>query len=202
MAKKRSESTKKTFAQSADISYLEITLPDLGINKDNMNYIDGSQIDPDLFKRLVLLTPTTQSNLGKKFNQYIINNNNLQEYIEELCERLKLDDKFFFTSYASDNEKNKNLFSEVKNGKTNMMVLKKNSGLKESLYSSVRNALAHGNIIKHKKGYALFSFSGNDNNKGEIDRCLSFYLWVKDLELLKAYVNELDKYEKRDWELK
>ena len=189
---------KLTYFKEAHNNYLSITLEDLGINKNNITYVDENDIDEGTFKKLVLLTPTNQSSLGDKFEKYNIHNQNLQQFVERLCTNMDVDGRFFFVNYTVKSAQKNNVFREVMKCNTNMIVLRIDSGLKESLYASVRNALAHGNVIRVGKHYALFSLAETEKKSNLFDAELTFFLRVSDLSKLDEYYILLKKHKKRD----
>lgn len=139
-----------TFLQEAQKNQLNITLREL--MPKGVEYIT-EDIDSELYTKLVLLNPTNSTHLGKKFNDYKkLNNKTLDSFVNRLKNELDVKEVYFFKTFNSKKRDVLNLYSKFKNSSSYCLALYCSDNLKDSLYKSIRNALAHGNIGKYKNG--------------------------------------------------
>lgn len=189
---------KETYANIGRNTSLHITPREMGINEHTFFSVKEMQKSSQLFSSLVMCTPTDQSHLGDKWDSYTkLNNNTLNEFVQKLIKALDVKDAYFFSVIEP---KNSNAVKDaredvLKSGKTLLCLYIGGSGLKNSLYSSIRNALAHGNIVDNGNSVCLYSLSEKHKNYGsEFDTPLSFYLRVYSLDKLEAYIATLNEY--------
>ncbi len=156
-----------------------------------------AEIDPCIYQKNVLYSPTDASNLGKKFAEYGISSSaSKNRFVKTLLSALKVE-YYFFNTYTS-NKANVSCNLEIERlyDNTNWLIVNCGSGISESIYKGVRNALAHGNIVEYQKYYFLYSVSSRkqnstDNSTNE-EKPISFLLKIDSLDKLAEFVNVLN----------
>lgn len=181
------------YVKNSNKCVCSIKLNDLKINNQNFNFIsDENIISKETYYDLVLLTPTKQSHLGTKFSKKILKH--LDELVNDLIKELDVKNVYFFDSFNSKSQRT-DLANKIKNDNHTFIVLKCSNGLAEALYVSIRNALAHGNILSDNKYYYLYSLSTKESdNIPEEERKLVFLLKIRDIKKLIAYIEVFKKY--------
>lgn len=184
---------KTTMVQESKKKTCSITLNDLETRKSKFEYVaDGANISAETYRDIVLFSPSKQSNLGVKISKKL--EKHIDEIVHEVVSDLDVKNIYLFSAYASKKEKN-NISQSVKNDSKTFLCLYCPSSFLESFYSSIRNALAHGNIVKKGKYYYLFSVSSkNEKNTPDKDKKISFLLKVHDLSKISSYIRVFEKY--------
>lgn len=184
---------KETYYKKSNKCVCSIRLNDLKSKKQNSNFISDENIIPkEIYYKLVLLTPTEQSHLGTKFSKKILKH--LDELVNDLIKELDIKNVYFFDSFTSQKQKT-DLTNKVKNDNNTFIALRCSEGLSNALYSSIRNALAHGNILSDGEYYYLYSLSTKESeNTPEEERKLVFWLKIRDIKKLTAYTNAFKKH--------
>lgn len=183
----------KTYSKEAKNFICSVKLNDLRSKNKKLDFISDESIIPkEIYYDLVLLTPTEQSHLGTKFSNKI--SKHLDKLVNDLIKELDIKNVYFFDSFTSQKQKT-DLTNKVKNNNNTFIALRCSDGLSNALYSSIRNALAHGNILKDDKYYYLYSLSLKGNTDiPEKERKLVFLLKIRDIKKLTAYTNVFKKY--------
>ena len=187
---------KNTYFKSAGNNKLKITLKALKLNKKYcLNF--NPKINLILLERLILKSPTSLSNLGKKFDAYKIRGAATDPFIKELLKELQVDNAHFFRTFSGKKAGN-DLSRVIKEAKGSCLFLRVDDcGIINSLYASIRNALAHGNILYIDNYYILYSVSNKNGEKlSEEEKYLNFFLRIDSLEKLLSYITVLDSHEK------
>jgi hypothetical protein len=190
---------EKTLLSQAQKSTLSFTLKDLNIS-ENSNYdIPNQQNITKLFEQFVVFTPTNQSHLGDKFDAYKkLNNSTTDNFVRKLLRALdiKLENTFFFTAFNKNNGCNVlNPIPLITQFNYPTLCLNCTNGIKNALYSNLRNAIAHGNIVCFDNSYILYSLtSTNKEQKNEYSTHISFLLRVHSLKKLEAFITVLEEY--------
>lgn len=160
-------------------------------------YIED-KIDSDTYQNIVLYSPTNISHWGMKFKDYGISSSRaITDFMKKLLEALEVE-YYFFKTYNSGKDsvsckfQIENLYDD-----RNWLIVNSANGLAEGTYCGVRNALAHGNIIKYNNFYYLYSVSNNncndhyDHPRRESEKQISFLLKIDSLEKLDEFMNLL-----------
>jgi len=185
---------KETYAKKSKNCVLNLTLREYGID-ETATYYSG-KIDSNLIRDLVTYSPTDSSHLGRKFDQYPrLHNKSLNKFIDELIKQLDVKNGYFFNTFTEQELKGRtNIKNQLLNDKV-FLAVKCDDSLRKSLYASIRNALAHGNIIQANNAFIIYSVSSSESNKtSEFDKPLTFLLKVYNLEKLSAYNDVLERY--------
>ena len=187
-----------TLCQELVNNRLSLSLRDLGIDEKTEYGLKFTQNDKNLFMSLVLYTPTSQSHLGKKFENYSkLNNRTLDRFLNSIFSGLGLNGIYLFRSFTEKENKKKgnkkkDLRKSVLEDNGAMICLRCDNGARDSLFMSIRNSIAHGNIIE-KDGYIIF-YSISDDKK-EYDSTVTFYLRINKISKLNAFFKVLNLYE-------
>lgn len=191
---KQKNNKKMTYRQKSKNNKLLITLRDMGINENAKYVFPEEKYMCEILKRLIALTPTKQSHLGIKFNDCKkLNSSNTEKFLKSIFSGLGINDDniYLFETYTERKRKRENLYNTVKRDTCRMLVLRCDNGVKQSLYSAIRNALSHGNIIKQDENYILYSIK---DDKREYDCEISFFLRISNIRKLDSLYKTLDKY--------
>ena len=180
-----------SYSKQAQNQYLSVTLRELGID-ESATYITSNKTYNSLFLRLTMYTPTTQSHLGLKFDSYKgLNDRTSRDLVKQIFSGLGVKSIYLYNSYDSDVATKTNILTRVLADTESMICLKCIQGIRNSLYMAVRNAIAHGNIIRCNGYYILYSVA---DDKKEYDSAITFILRVKSLKRLEAFTKTLDLY--------
>lgn len=157
-------------------------------------YIED-KIDSDTYQNIVLYSPTNTSHLGMKFKDYGISSSRaITDFMKKLLEALEVE-YYFFETYNSSKDsvsckfqiENLNLYDD-----RNWLIVNSANGLAEGTYCGVRNALAHGNVVKYNNFYYLYSVSSRNNSSHtDSEKPISFLLKIDSLEKLGEFMNIL-----------
>ncbi len=187
-----------TFAKLSDKQMLSIT--PLRIYDKNITF-DAADLDSEIIKRLVVYSPTDASNIGEKFDVFRkLNDKTLNGFMLTLQKRLDISTILFFSSFTERTPGTKtNLLSQFltdfHNNVPCLYLYTGGSGAKDSLFRCVRNAIAHGNIVKKEKYYELFSVSqSKSTTKDKTQMPLTFFLRIYRIGKLREFYSLLDEY--------
>ena len=144
--------TNKTLNQQSEINKCIWTLNSVKLNTKML--VENLIIDKDAFYSLVFLTPTQENRYGIKFKHIKkINKRTTDIFLRCMFERIGISDDSIMV-FKTFNGKNKNMIEtkefSIKSNKP-MILLKNEGNIVNSFFVSVRNCLAHGNIIKDSK---------------------------------------------------
>ncbi|MBO4418502.1 MAG: hypothetical protein J5789_01555 [Oscillospiraceae bacterium] len=186
-------STNKTIVKGAKQHKCSISLSELETKKSVFEFIsDKSIIAPETYRDLVLFSPSKESHLGDKITNRL--EKHIDDLVNEVISALDVKTIYFFSFY--DSSKNlEDLAPKIITNNGTFMCLYCPDAFLESFYASIRNALAHGNIVKKGKYIYLYSVSSKEGKEvGEKERTLSFLLKVHKLNNLVAYIDAFKKY--------
>ena len=181
-----------TYAEGAKNNRLFVTLRELGIDESTSYGLFNKEYDLKLLTDLVMFTPTNQSHLGDKFNCFTrLNKRNLDKFLSSLFSGLGINDAYLFESYTEKTKRKKDLRKDVLNNRNSMICLRCESGVRDSLYMSVRNSIAHGNLLERDGFLILYAIS---DDKEEFDSPITFFMRIKKVSSLKAFTKSLEAY--------
>ena len=188
--------TKKTYVKEAKKAFCNLTLTKAGISLINHGYLENADIiNSEIFKELVLLSPSGQSNMGIKLSKKISKHND--ELVNDITKDLGAKSTYFFASYESKKTEKIDLSKKIANDNDTYLCLYCSDNFAESIFKCIRNALAHGNIISSDGDYYLYSIAkGERGESGDDDsnKKLEFLLKIRDLKKLDAYMRAFRKY--------
>lgn len=161
-------------------------------------YIED-KIDSDTYQNIVLYSPTNTSHLGMKFKDYGISSSRaITDFMKKLLEALEVE-YYFFETYNSGKDsvsckfQIENLYDD-----RNWLIVNSANGLAEGTYCGLRNALAHGNVVKYNNFYYLYSVSSRNNSSHtDSEKPISFLLKIDSLEKLDEFMNILIPFKAR-----
>lgn len=184
-------STKENFVKVSKQQVCKLTLREMSCIGKQLNFIlDTSSILPDTYKDIVLMSPSKESNLGIKISSKL--EKHIDEVVTYIMNGLDIQNCYFFSAYESKSNKT-NLALKIKTDSKNFICLYCPDAFLESLYSSIRNALAHGNIIQKGNHYYLFAVSSKE--KCDIlDKNITFFLKINKLEKIQTYMDAFKKF--------
>ncbi len=182
-----------TYVQESKTNRLSLSLRDLGIDENTSYGLNSNRYDLDLLMFLVMFTPTNQSHLGKKFASYSkLNKSTLDRFLKTVFSGLGVKSVYLFNSFTEKGNKKNDLRNQVLNDKDTMICLRCENGARDSLFMSIRNSIAHGNIIE-KDGFLVFYSISDDKN--EYDSAVTFFLKIRKTTKLQAFKKALEAYE-------
>lgn len=186
-------STRETIVKESKRHKCSFSLSKLETKKDRFEFItDKSIISPETYRDLVLFNPSKESNLGEKITKRL--EKHIDDLVNEVASALDVKRIYVFNSYESRKGK-EDLVPRIMTDNGTFMCLYCSGAFLESFYASIRNALAHGNIVKKGKFIYLYSVSSKEGLEvREKDRKISFLLKVHNLNNLAAYINSFEKY--------
>ena len=136
---------KDTYAKRAQTCICSLCLRDLDICKNMIPFITNERDMPaEIYRRLVLYTPSRASNLGEKISERL--KKHLDELVNEIMNGLDLKHCYVFSAYESEKPDKTDLAKTVASQTEPYILLNCSGGLAESLFAAIRNALAHGNM--------------------------------------------------------
>ena len=196
MSKKKvqkSTTSRNTYAGQADQNCLHLSLSDLGISLNSLYEIKPSDQVKLIFSDLVVFTPSKQSHLGKKLSEYSrLNSRNTDKFLQDIFNGLNIGRNIFlFKTFVPTKRKLNDIFPIVIQSTDQLLILRCDSGVKESLLMAIRNAIAHGNIVYDGKYYTLYSVA-DDRNEYESE--ITFLLRIDQLEKLSKLRKTLEAY--------
>lgn len=158
-------------------------------------YIED-KIDSDTYQNIVLYSPTNTSHLGMKFKDYGISSSRaITDFMKKLLEALEVEYYFFETYNSSKDSVSCKFQIENLYDDRNWLIVNSANGLAEGTYCGVRNALAHGNIIKYNNFYYLYSVSSCSNSsQPESKKQISFLLKLDSLKKIDEFIDTLITY--------
>lgn len=182
-----------TLAESGKRQKLNLTLKELEISEQS-NYLNDKPKDLfELFVELVMYSPTDESHLGISWQDFKerVPNESVNKFSQLLIKALGVEDVFVFDAYESKDTNRCDIKEQVLQSNKSMICLYiKKDGLLKSLYTSIRNALAHGNIVLKDGFFCLYSVPPSP--KSEYDKPITFFLRVCSIDKLWAYVDARD----------
>lgn len=186
-----------TLLQLAQKQELNLTLKELGISEKS-SYLKNKPKDLfELFAELVMCSPTEESHIGISWQEFKKNvpSKHVDRFSRSLIKALDVKDIFVFNTYESKKTKRCDIKEHVLQSNKSLICLYiGGDGLLKSLYTSIRNALAHGNIVLKDDFFCLYSISSDSKqqNNSEYDKPVTFFLRVYSLDKLQAYVDARD----------
>jgi hypothetical protein len=175
------------------------SLSDLESQKSKFSFVPDNiikaAISADIFRDLISFSPSSTSNLGEKLSNKA--KKHIDEIVHDIVSALNVKTIYFYNRFESNKDNVVDLTHNVLNNSGTFMCLHCPNSLLESLYSSIRNALAHGNIAQKGKFYYLYSVSSQDGEKTpETQKKITFLLKVHSLNNLnlRAYLDAYKKY--------
>lgn len=186
-------STRLTLAQQAKKCSCSLSLSQLETKKGKFEFVsDKAVIEPETYRELVLFSPSKASNLGEKITKR--SEKHIDELVKEVTSTLDIKHTYFFDCYESK-QKKEDLTAKITKDNGTFLCMYCSAAFLESFYVSVRNALAHGNIVKKGKFFYLYSVSSREGKRvEEKERTLSFLLKVYSFNNLATYINAFSKY--------
>ena len=186
---------KQTFASLAKKRKCAITLSSLRLNTKMLD--DGLRLDPDTFYSLVFETPTNQGLYGDKFSQFKgLKKGTSDQFVKEIASELGIEENDVLTFGVFDGKAKKAITSSTlkAKGERPFLLYKVENGIYGSLFASIRNCLAHGDIIKNGKWYYLFCLSSGNRKTSDENKKIKFLLKIENPKVLKAFRNVLNRY--------
>lgn len=187
---------KQTYLKKAKNQYLSLRLCDAKIQ--NHVELDTKEIDSDIFRFFILFTPKGNDDLYYRHerSEYGINNSNTDLFITDFCKTLSIDDSFYpFASFGikDSNIVEKQDLSKFLHSHKYYLFLRVGDSIVSSLFGSIRDALAHGNILKDKSGVLLFSTRKEDDEQSYIKLLMK----IKSLTELNKVIKLLEEYKNK-----
>ena len=185
---------RETFVKESKKCVCKLTLNRLGFSNKNYTFLNDEKAIPyDVYTNIVLFSPSSQSNLGTKLSARICKH--IDELVIEIKKNLDIKNTYFFSSYESKDKTKEDLSVKIKKDNKTYLCLYCPGNFTESLYASIRNALAHGNIIKKGNYFYLYSVSSKERGeKDDFDKNLTFLLRLCKLNKMDAYITAFNKY--------
>ena len=188
---------KKNYNKNANEYMCSMTIGDLQSKGQKFQFISRDTFDAygalsaNDYMNIVLFASHDQSNIGVQLSSKI--EKHIDEIVDEIRCELDLKTSYFYKRYDSQSNRT-DLKDKIKNNSNPYICMYVGDSFTRSLYDSVRNALAHGNIAKKGKYYYLFSFSNADTRKPIEQRRISFMIKTYSLKNLGVIMRTLDKY--------
>lgn len=180
------------YAKESQKYQCSLSLSDIETRSLKFHKCSEIDIDPETYMHLILYGPSKQSNLGREISPKITKN--INRLVSEIISRLDIKNVYFFDSYRSRKDK-KDLQHIVKNDRRPFIYLYVSDSFVVSLYASIRNSLAHGNILKRGEYYYLYALSSRESHTlSENERTLSFLLKIKNFRNLSVFMEAFEKY--------
>ncbi len=196
----------KTLLEKSDGYKLNINLRDLSFDESIFKFSDIDSIDKEIFFNFVFCCPVESedtSHYGIKFSEInSISRNNRDSFFTELLSEMDVKSINLFKVFDSEPDKNGSikeridLKEKIVNEDSSFLYLYTGASRCEiSLFISIRNALAHGNLYKFGDYYYLYSVSSkNAKAISEFDRKINFILRISDIKKLNIAWVVLAKY--------
>lgn len=188
---------KKNYNKNANDYMCSMTLGDFQSKRQSFQFISRDTyaaydiLAANDYMNIVLFASHDQSNVGVQLSSKITRH--IDEIVDEIMSELDLKTSYFYKKYDSQSGRT-DLKDKIRNNSNPCICMYVGDSFTRSLYDSVRNALAHGNIAKKGKYYYLFSFSSADNRKPIEQRRISFMIKTYSLKNLGVIMRTLDKY--------
>ena len=195
-----------TLLKKSDNFRLNVNLQDLHFNRDCFKSFDIESVDRETFFNFVFCSPVESidaSHYGVKFSEIkAINKSNHDVFFNEVLKEMNIESVNLFKVFDSEPDKNGkvkercNLKENLIKDDTSFLYLYTGGARCEiSLFLSIRNALAHGNIFRYDGYYYLYSVSNkNAMTVDEFERKITFLMKIIDISLLKKGWDVLLKY--------
>lgn len=179
---------KNKFLKQAEEHVCDITLSELESKRSKFEFIkEFNHIEASEYREIILYSPSGQSNLGAQLSKSFYEN--VEFVLDEIKRENDLKDIFLFSSFKSSNKKT-DIGKTIKEKRSAFLLLHTNNtkyGILSSLYSCLRNALAHGNIVKKGKFYYLYSVKKVKEIEDK-DCKITFLLKIYKLENIKTFM--------------
>lgn len=182
---------KENYAKTAKKCISKITLSELPFWKDHHYLENISEIPFEIYVRLVLASPSKLSNIGTKISKRA--EKHIDEIVNCIVKNLNVKSTYFFSAYESKDSAKENLSNQVVTDSSSFLYMYVPNGFLESLYASIRNALAHGNILKVDNFYYLYSVSPKEISP-DSEKPVTFLLKIHKLSKLDAYITAFEKF--------
>lgn len=185
---------------------LNINLEELGFNKECFNSFDINSIDKEMFFNFVFCSPvdpSDASHYGHKFSDIpSLNKRTYDNFFKEVVDAMQVKSLNLFNVYESEPNNDGvikqrfDLREKIINEDSTFLYLYTGASRCEiSLFLSIRNAFAHGNIFIYNGYYYLYSVSTrNAKTVDEFQRKIKFLLRISNINLLKKVWDVLLKY--------
>lgn len=181
-----------TYYKQSDSHKLSITLNDLNIDERCNYHVERTSSLDELFCDLTIYAPTSQSHYGKKLESYTkLNNRTQNDFLKHVFNGLGIKNVYLYKTFSDKTRNKKDIYGDVVKDQGTMLCLRCDNGVVNSLYMSIRNAIAHGNIIQKAKSYILYSVNDDAN---EYQSNVTFFLRITKLSNLKALLQILEMY--------
>ena len=197
---KRKINMESEFIKKSKESYMSATLDDFSISKEFLNYErDALEINPETFLSLVLYAPMPKNrNYYAKTKKYYGLEKKEDAFLKDLIKVLYIRNHFFpFSTISSQTSRKKDIKNNISN-RYYLFYLVNNSDSSSiicSLFGGLRDALAHGNVVKTDNSIILFSTRSPDKSvKKEV---IKFILSIDKIERLDKVVNLLEDYKNK-----
>ena len=199
---------EETIAQRSKHQYLRLTLSALGINSKML--VDRNMFDQIDLKNAILFSPNHSNNFALSIKGFP--KNQVDSAAKQIFKESGIT---FFEYYSSVGTKRKNsggknagttasanarkvkktnirpLIEPHLHGETMVLVQEKN-GVIYSLYSGLRNAIAHGNILRKNGVLYLYAQNFGKKNDSPEEKALSFLLITKDIGVVNRLLSCID----------
>lgn len=188
------------YVKTARNNYCSISIKDFETKTQKFTFISEREkelLSYNALLNLIVFSPSKQSNLGKKPTKEM--SKKIDEITNYLLSKLGINQKnmFVFSSFkTSVPNKKTDIHPSVLSARNSFLCLYVNDGAYfDILYSGVRNALAHGNIVKKGNYYYLFSVSKeNGDSTFLFDERIKFLLRIPKLDVLEAFVETYESF--------
>lgn len=186
---------KNSFLEKAKSQYLKLTLNSLKLNDsylvENTIYYNFNLLN------LLIYSPNCENKhacslKGVRKNDY----NNMINKVFEDC-HIEYINFFQFASCKNTNSKKINIINSVKEAITkydNIAIIQTKNGIVKSFYTGLRNAIAHGNILKVNGKYYFYSLNKDPKSKSNQEKSISFLLIVNDIMIVNRLVDTILEY--------
>lgn len=155
----------------------------------------------DTFADLILNTPIDSNSRELKFSDFNINTRNTDLFLKILFDSLKIPEPIMFNTYFKGSKSKINVapsaLNLIKSQKPGLINYCGNTGVKNKIYTHLRNALAHGNITYVNGKIVFYSFSRIAEKAQPSIAKLVFYLCLKEEKLYKQFISVLNSFKLR-----
>lgn len=184
---------KKEYVKNAKKYVCNMKLKDIESLKNGYQYLEeNNKLSPQIYQQLVLYSPSKESNLGEKLSKKI--EKHIDELVDEIIKGLDVKNCYFFDSFSSKNANKTDISPTVKKQTKPFLLMYCPNSFTESLFVSIRNALAHGNIIFKDNYYYLYSVSNKMGGNSDLDKSITFLLKLNKINSIESYIKAFEKY--------
>lgn len=186
---------KDSFSKKANRQYLKLTLNSLKLN-DSYLVENTIYYNFNLFN-LLIYSPNCENKHACSLKGIPKNNyDNIMNKVFENC-HIEYINFFHFASCKNTNSKKINIINSVEDAITkydNIAIIQTKNGVVKSFYTGLRNAIAHGNILKVNSKYYFYSLNKDPKNKSNQEKSISFLLIVNDITIVNKLVDTILEY--------